>query len=349
MNLADVYDGVKRLGSGLVFGKFMPLTNGHLHFLRVARQSVNRLTILVCSLAREPIPGEIRFQWVKEEFPDANVVHHYAELPQDPSEHPDFWNIWKNTIAKHCPGEEFDVLFGSEDYGWKMAEVLGVQYIPVDRQRDQVPISGTAMREDPMRHWDYLPEVVRPYFVKRVSIVGPESAGKSVLADRLAKHFKTVRVAEYGRTLLEEYQRSRGYKPGEIHYQDISTIARGHIASEDSLARQANRVLICDTELLTTVFWSRFFFNGKSPHWVDEEAKKRSYDLYLLMDADVPWVDDGSGRVMTQEQREECVGWWERELTHKQRPFVKISGLWDERLEKAKNYVAQLTRFKQEK
>ena len=53
------------VGHGLAFGKFMPPTNGHLHFLEFARKSCRKLTIIVCSLDDEPIPGEIRYKWMK--------------------------------------------------------------------------------------------------------------------------------------------------------------------------------------------------------------------------------------------------------------------------------------------
>lgn len=335
----------KKMGSGLVFGKFMPLHNGHAYLLDFAQHAVNRLTILVCSLPTEPIPGEIRYKWVKEMFPNANVIHHNSIIPQEPSEHPDFWNIWKKSIAKFCPGEEFDCLFGSEDYGWKMAETMGIHYIPVNRSRSLIPISGTAMRNNPIKHWKYLPKVVQNYFIKKVAIVGPESVGKSTLAQTLADHFHTLHVEEYGRTLLDEYIRSKKYQGGEVHYHDFPTIARGQIASEDALADQANRVLFCDTELHTTAYWSNYLF-GKCPEWIETEAEKRKYDLYLLLDADVPWVQDGT-RVMKEDHRKNSVEWWKKKFNTTKQPYVLLKGDWNERFESAREAVENLLREKE--
>lgn len=288
----------KRIGSGLVLGKFMPLHEGHVHLLHFARMSCHRLTILVCTLERDPIPGTIRYEWMKKMFPDANVVHHSIDIPQEPSEHPDFWNIWKTTIHKHCPNEEFDAVFGSEDYGWKLAEVLSCEYIPVNRIRNLVPVSGTLIRSDPMKYWDFLPVVTRPYFVKRVSFLGPESVGKSTLTVRTAQHFKTCFVDEYGRSYLEERIRSCGYAHDEFRETDIPTIARGQMVTEDSLAHRANKLLICDTDLLTTMCWARTFF-GRCPRWIEEEARRRRYDLTILLSPHgAPHVQDGT-RVMT--------------------------------------------------
>jgi NadR type nicotinamide-nucleotide adenylyltransferase len=316
--------------SGLVFGKFMPPHEGHVFLVNFARRSVRRLTILVCSLPDEPIPGELRYRWMKEMFPDANVVHHAAIVPQEPHEHPDFWNIWKDSIGRHCPGERFDCLFTSEDYGWKMAEMLGARHVPVNRRRDLVPVSGTAVRQEPLKHWDLLPPAVRPYFAKRVCVAGPESTGKSTLVRNLAERYGTVCVEEYARSLLDEYVRAGRRQPGEVRYEDIETIARGQTATEDALARRANRVMFCDTDLLTTVYWSKFYF-GRCPDWIEAEAARRAYDLYLLLDVDVPWVADPQRPMPDLEKRRQYLSWWQDELRRLGRPYILISGGWADR------------------
>jgi len=101
-----------------------------------------------------------------------------------------------------------------------------------------------------MKHWEFLPQAVRPYFVKRVCVFGPESTGKSTLARDLARHFGTVYAWEYARPMLDP-------QGGECRgVDDIVRIVRGQVATENALARQANRVLICDTDVLTSTIWS---------------------------------------------------------------------------------------------
>lgn len=327
----NIVESPRTFRHGLVFGKFMPLHEGHLHLLRFARASCDRLTILVCSLPTEPIPGRIRYDWVRESIPDAIVIHHDDLIPQEPSEHPNFWNIWKDSIEKHCPEHDFDALFGSEDYGWKMADTLGISYIPVNRDRSLVPISGTEIRTNPMKYWEYIPAVARPYFVKRVRIAGPESAGKSTLTIQLAKQFHTRYVDEYGRSILEEYMAHKGYKPSEVHYEDIANIGRGQLANEEALARIANRVLFCDTDARTTVFWSMYFF-GRVPGWIAEEAETHRYDLTLLLSPDVPWDPDNGQRVMPNiAERQRVFQEWKDSLDKHHEPYVILSGTWDER------------------
>src|SRR5207302_10464947 len=129
-----------------------------------------------------------------------------------------------------------DFVFASEDYGRRLAEELGAKFVPVDRERGAVPVSGTAVRSDPMANWSFIPRCVRPYFAKRVCVFGPESSGKTTLARRLADHFRTAWVPEYARTLLEA-------NGGDVRCEDMEVIARGQAAAEDALARNANRVL----------------------------------------------------------------------------------------------------------
>ena len=146
------------------------------------------------------------------------------------------------------------------------------------------PVSGTAIRTAPMRHFAALPRCVRPYFVRRVSVFGPESTGKSTLAAELARAAGTLCVPEFARTYLEA-------RAGVLERRDIDAIGRGQIALEDTLARDANRVLVCDTDPLLTVVWSEAMF-GEAPGWLREAARARRYDLTLLCDADLPWVAD---------------------------------------------------------
>ncbi|MFD2145155.1 AAA family ATPase [Mucilaginibacter antarcticus] len=66
----------------------------------------------------------------------------------------------------------------------------------------------------------------------------------------------------------------------------------GQIALEDEMTAQAyNDLLICDTTFITVKIWSDEMF-GSSPKDVLDELPKRPYDLYLLLDIDMPWEDD---------------------------------------------------------
>ncbi len=311
-----------RVTHGLVLGKFLPYHAGHAHLIRSARARVDRLTVLVCSIAREPIPGGVRFQWVRRAHPDCDVVWVNEEVPQSPEETPAFWPIWADLVARHAG--RVDILFTSEDYGDELAARIGAGHACIDPARRSFPVSGTAVRADPLLHWDFLPVEVRPFFVRRVALVGAESTGKTTLSELLAREHDTVWVPEYGRRYCEE-----GRDALELTLADFEAIAWGQAVSEDEAASRANRLLLCDTELHTTVTWSEIV-TGARPPLAAAAARARRYDLVVLLDHDLPWVDDGT-RVLSL-QRVEHTRRLRRELDAAQQPYVVVGGRHAERL-----------------
>lgn len=309
---------------GMILGKFLPPTQGHRYLAGFARRCCKNLSVLVCSKPSEPIPGHCRFAWMRDMLPHCDVVHIPDDLPASPEEHPQFWNLWLPVIHRAVP-ETIDAVFTSEDYGQELARRLGAEHLVADRNRQGVPVSGTAVRADPYKYWRHIPESVRPWYCRRIVVFGPESTGKTTLARRLAEHYNTVWVPEWARGHLDP-------QGGKCEARDIARIALGQAASEDTLARQANRVLICDTDTLTTTIWSEVYFHGVEP-WIAELARIRRHDLYLLCDIDVPWVDDEQ-RDMPH-RREEFFNRCKNALESHDRPYIRISGDWEIRFRTA--------------
>jgi NadR type nicotinamide-nucleotide adenylyltransferase len=316
---------------GFILGKFMPPHRGHKFLIDFGQHYADELTVLVCSHDKEPIPGHLRYRWMQKEFPHATVLHLNKDLPQEPSEHLDFWNIWRREISD-IVNKPIDYVFASEQYGGRLAQELNATFIPVDYTRAQVAVSGSSIRDNPHKYWDYILPAARSHFVKRVCIYGPESTGKTTLAKQLADHYKTTAALEYARLFLD-------HKNGVCDYSDIPLITAGQAAAEEALVKQANKVFFTDTDALTTTIWSDVLF-GAVPQNVKELAAERSYDLYLLLDIDVPWVDDKQRTL--PHRRKEFFERCKHELEIRNRPYVIISGNWNERFQKAVNTVDQL-------
>lgn len=316
---------------GLVLGKFMPPHLGHLHLVEVARSQVERLTILVCSLRREPIDGCLRYEWMRELAPTARVIHVSDENPSEPKDDPLFWEIWIDTIRRHVP-DGVDVVFTSESYGDQLAARLGARHVKVDEPRRIHPVSATMIRRNPLAHWQYIPPAVRPYFVKRVCLTGSESTGKTTLAADLAAHFRTTWNPEYARDYLDA-------KPTPLDAADIEPIARGQIASEEQAAREANRVLILDTDLTSTVVYAKHYY-GFCPEWIERAAADRRADVYLLMDTDTLWVADPQRD--RPRMRDHMQNLFRRELKIKNSSYVNICGMWSDRRERAVTVIDAL-------
>ncbi len=332
---------LKQVRHGFVLGKFMPLHHGHMHLLHVAAEMSDHLTILVCSLPSEPIDGVLRASWVREMFPAATVIHLATPMPQEPSEHKDFWAIWRQTIRRLVESS-IDGVFASEVYGWRLAQELGASFIPVDRQRSMMPVSGTAVRADPYKNWHYLPAPVRAYYAKRVAILGPESVGKSTLTKRLSTHFSTIGVEEYARQFFDEQLAAGKSARGEFKYDDLSVVARGQNALEQSLVRYANRVLITDTDMLTTLTWSQYLYGRYEP-WLYEAAHAQSYDLTLLLRPEsTKFVQDGQRVMVDDSTRVRFVDMLEANLQAAKRPYLVLRGDYEPRFAKAVQAVEAL-------
>ena len=121
-------------------------------------------------------------------------------------------------------------------------------------------------------------------------------------------------------------------------------IARGHRASEDALAEQCRAgLLLCDTEALTTLLWSRYFL-GDAPPEVERFAAEDRYALYLVTTATDEWGADPQRFTPDFAARaafsRECV----RELERLGRRFVVLTGTWEQRTAQASAAVDALLR-----
>ncbi len=159
--------------------------------------------------------------------------------------------------------------------------------------------------------------------VRRVTLFGAESTGKSTLADALGRHYNTVVVPEYGRTYTEIHGQ------GASTSNDMLTIALGHLERRAMLERKANRVLIEDTDPVLTAVWSDTLAGSRDP-WFD--AYRDYPDLYLLCDIDLPWIDDGTRYFRDPTVRRNFQRACERELATRGVKFVRIHGAQEHRL-----------------
>jgi NadR type nicotinamide-nucleotide adenylyltransferase len=170
----------------------------------------------------------------------------------------------------------------------------------------------------------------------RIVFTGSESTGKSTLAAKVAKHYGVEVVPEFVRAFAEQ----RG---GVIEFSDHGPIARGQMALEDEYLVRATRLLIQDTDLLSTVVYCRHYF-GRCPEWIEDAARARRPDLYLLCATDVPWVTDGVRD--RGHRREEMQELFVAAVAASQAASASISGSPDVRLVCAIDIIDQLMNTK---
>lgn len=166
--------------------------------------------------------------------------------------------------------------------------------------------------------------------IVRVVLFGPESTGKTTLSRHLARHYNTVWVREYAREYLQDKWNN---ERKTCENSDLIPIAIGQMKLENELAKKADRILICDTDLLETKVYSEEFYGGFVNPDLEEAAITNQYDLYLLTYIDTPWEkDDLRDR---PEQRLEMFNAFENALKKYNRPYILLKGDKTIRLETA--------------
>lgn len=163
--------------------------------------------------------------------------------------------------------------------------------------------------------------------IKLFCLYGPESTGKSVMAETLAKDYNTVWVPEVAREIVTSNHFNR---------EDIIEIGRAQTERIFQLKQRANKLLICDTDVITTQIYSRHYLKVVPPVLYQMENMVQ-YDRYFLFDIDVPWVADGMRDL--SEQRKEMFNIFKLELDRRRIAYTLVQGNWEERLECVKRKI----------
>src|ERR1700748_1372476 len=150
----------------------------------------------------------------------------------------------------------------------------------------------------------------------KIAVVGPESTGKSTMSAFLADRYNTIWVPEFARGYCEKLT-------APPTWQDEINMFNGQVALEAELLPKANKILICDTTFITVKIWSDHTF-GKSPQEVLDALPKHTYDLYILLNIDLPWQEDPLRDF--PHMRQHFMDVWYKELQALDARYVLISG-----------------------
>jgi HTH-type transcriptional regulator, transcriptional repressor of NAD biosynthesis genes len=305
---------------GLVFGKFMPIHKGHLALIDFAKSQCDNLIVSMSYTPNDPIDPTLRRRWLEQLFDNQSNIELAFELDDFNDDGLPLFEatkLWADFIKKRFP--DIEVFFCSEDYGAPLSYHLGLPCVVFDKPRLNLPISATQIRTSPFKYWDYIPSVVQPYFVKKICIYGPESTGKSTLTRDLAQHFETVFAHEVARDVLID---------NDVTVEDILRIGRAQTALVELKMQTANKVLFCDTDLITTQIYANIYLTEIPSELIDLEHKTH-YDLYFLLDIDVPWVADRLRDF--GDKRTEMYHLFKAALDERGIPYRAISGNWEDR------------------
>ena len=301
----------------------MPIHNGHIALINFASAQCDELIVSMSFTPNDPIPAELRFNWIRQIFQNqpniipAIIVDDFDNEALPLIERTKLWSIRMGEVYP-----KIDILFSSEDYGAPFAMNMAAEHILFDQQRSAIPVSATLIRNAPFKHWAYIPDVVKPYFVKKVCLYGPESTGKSTMAEKMAKHYRTVFVPEVARELITS---------NDITIDDIIKIGQAQTNRVKEMTNIANKIVFCDTDLITTKIYAKYYLN-QVPDILNKLENEISYDLYFLLDIDVAWVADHLRDF--GDRRLEMFNLFKSELDKRGINYILISGGYEEREEK---------------
>jgi HTH-type transcriptional repressor of NAD biosynthesis genes len=171
----------------------------------------------------------------------------------------------------------------------------------------------------------------------KIVLYGPESTGKSTLAQQLSTYFNTVKVDEFARDYLQYKFETTG---NACEYQDLIPITIGQRIAENNAIEEANKFLFCDTDALETYVYSHAYFD-KAPTELKEAVRKSDYDLYLLLDVDVAWTPDDLRD--KPEDRDEMFKLFENGLLEFGKKYVVINGIGEQRFNNALNAIQNIS------
>jgi NadR type nicotinamide-nucleotide adenylyltransferase len=157
--------------------------------------------------------------------------------------------------------------------------------------------------------------------IVKIVLFGPESTGKTTLSKQLARHYNTVWVPEFARDYLQDKWNN---ERKTCQHDDLLPIAIGQMKLENELATKADRILICDTDLLETKVYSEEYYGGFVDENLEKAANENSYDLYLLTYIDTPWEEDDIRD--RPELRLEMFNAFENALKKHNRPYILLKG-----------------------
>lgn len=311
-------------------GSFDPLHLGHISVITEASSMCEEFHIILnYSKTRDRIDYKQRYKWLMQIAKNYdNIIVHLVEDIQPSRDNYNWTNLAnsiKQKVVKHI-----DVVFCGSDYSQSnIFERLYPDSSIYYTDREVIDISSSQIYDNPFKYWDFIPRVVRPYFVKKVLIIGREHSGKSTLAQSLALRHNTVYIEadielKSGHILLES---------------DFYEIMIRHKNLELSKAQEANKLLFIDTDCLTTLYHQGLQYEKSLKHRYYTELAcsmnaLSTYDLILLLESDIEIAGNNEQNASKNMLKAIFDG---NGLNYK-----VIKGSWHNRLDVAEQYIKEL-------
>lgn len=318
-----------------VFGKFLPFHKGHKAMINFALSKCNYLSVLVCCSDKENILDSLRKNWIEETFScEKNIevkIFNYEEdkLPNTSVTSKNVSAIWATVFKELYP--DYTLLITSESYGNFVAEFMNIQHLAFDIAKEIYPVSATAIRNNLFANWQFLPDSVKHHYVLKIVILGTECTGKTTLTKMLTEHYDCSMVLETARDLIPN--------SNDFTFDALHLVAHEHSKNIKNAVIGSTPLVIIDTDIHITKSYSKFTF-GKDLNVSDEIHKINQANLYLYLNNDVNYIQDGTR--LSYADRNILDISHRQILTDHNIDVVEIKGNWEERLKNAVEQINEL-------
>ncbi len=162
----------------------------------------------------------------------------------------------------------------------------------------------------------------------KIAFLGPESSGKTTLAEEMGNQLDAIVIKEYAR----EYFKDKDYS--KCCLKDLEAIAIKQF--KDTHDSYPYDFLISDTEILTIEIWAEDKF-GVVPEIILNLRRQQDFDLYILTKPDIPWEFDPLRK--DANRRDYLFEIYKEHIEKSNYNYIIVEGLFNNRIEVIKNYI----------
>ena len=307
-------------GVGVILGCFSPLHKGHLDLIyRAKKECMGGALVIVCGYENDRgFPNmtlKERYQMVRSYFKDDPLVAVYA-LSDDEmgiaeyAEKKDVWqwDTWlhhleQDVIQTNSPEgvnrENITFYVGEKSYNEDL-EKRGFRVVLADRA--QIPISGTMIRENPLKHWEDMAWTYHRKFSHNILITGTASEGKTTLVEDIGRYFNIPYSFEWARSYIEQHN----IGDWEFDCRDFLAFLNGQYNyNRDCIESRHNKgVFVSDTDSIVTKMYAKYYAQDEEMALsmqeyenilapvADEFTAKSHWDRVFLILPKSDFVDD---------------------------------------------------------
>lgn len=274
-------------GVGVVLGSFSPLHKGHLDLIYQAKKEcMGGALVVVCGYDNDKgwpkMTLKERYQMVRQYFRDDPLVAVYA-LSDDEMGIAEYatrqnewqWSTWlshlfSDVIATNDPSIKEDPAYeafvakqltfytGEQAYSDDL-QALGCKTVLLNRQLNL--ISGTMIRDNPIRHWNEIAWTYHRKFSHNILITGTASEGKTTLVEDIGRYFNLPYSFEWARSYIEKHM----IGDWEFDARDFLAFLTGQYNyNRDCLESPHNNgIFVSDTDCIVTKMYAKYYAMDK--------------------------------------------------------------------------------------